>query len=137
MSEGDMLDAQSEELQRNIDWLAAQLGVQSIPVGQRTNDGLNIYFGEDDAYHYDFWERGQLGVNRAGSLDDVLYWFAQGKAFSAAPHGDRRQMFQHEFDILSRINPEWGKRCVRENAAMLRNGQPEDVALLPDFGEPL
>jgi hypothetical protein len=26
---------------------------------------------------------------------------------------------------------------VRELAAMFRNGQPDDIALLPDIGEPL
>jgi hypothetical protein len=43
----------------------------------------------------------------------------------------------YEYEVLSRFNPEWAKRQVRELAAMFRDGQPEDLALLPDIGEPL
>jgi hypothetical protein len=136
---GHPSDARSTELQTEIDRLAAQLGVRSMAVGLLTNDGLNIFVGDDGVYHYTFYERGQLGFDQAGSLDDVLYWYCQGVVTHtlARPIGDRGQRFQFEYDVLSRFNPEWAKRNVRETAAMFRNGQPEDIALLPDIGEEL
>ncbi|BBZ34488.1 hypothetical protein MCNF_30930 [Mycolicibacterium confluentis] len=36
-----------DELQREIDRLSQQLGVRPVPVGLKTNDGLNIFV--DDA----------------------------------------------------------------------------------------
>jgi hypothetical protein len=39
--------------------------------------------------------------------------------------------------VLSNINVHWAKRNARETAELFRNGQPEDIALLPDIGEPL
>ncbi|WP_328360450.1 hypothetical protein [Mycobacterium sp. NBC_00419] len=119
--------------------LAVQLGVSPPPVGLLTNDGLNIFVADDGLYHYTFYERGQLGFDRAGGFDDVLYWYCQGVVTHtlARPIGDRAQRFHFEYEVLSRLNPEWAKRNVRETAAMFRNGQPEDIALLPDIGEQL
>jgi len=133
------LDAKSKELQAEIDRLAAQLGVRPMAVGLLTNDGLNIFVGDDGVYHYAFYERGQLGFDQARSLDDALYWYCQGVVTHtlARPIGDRAQRFQFEYDVLDRFNPEWAKRNVRETAAMFRNGQPEDISLLPDIGEAL
>jgi hypothetical protein len=51
--------------------------------------------------------------------------------------GDRAERFKYEYDVLSIFNVQWAKRNVRETAERFRNGQPEDVALLPDIGEPL
>lgn len=92
-----------------------------------------------DAYHYTFFERGKLGFDRVGDLDDALYWYCDGIAFSMASRstGNRKDLFYVEYEILSKLNPEWGKRRVRETAAMFRNGQPQDIALLPDIGEAL
>jgi hypothetical protein len=133
------MDAKSSELQAEIDRLAAQLDVRSMPIGLLTNDGLNIYVGDDAVYHFAFYERGKLGFDRAGNLNDVLYWYCQGVVTGtlARSIGDRAQRFQFEYDVLSRFNPEWAKRNVRETAAMFRNGQPHDIALLPDIGEEL
>ncbi|TGD87345.1 hypothetical protein BayCH28_13245 [Mycolicibacterium sp. CH28] len=133
------LDARSSELQAEIDRIAVQLGVRPMAVGLLTNDGLNIFVGDDGVYHYTFYERGQLSFDQEGGLDDVLYWYCQGVVSHtlARPIGDRAQRFQHEYQVLSRINPDWAKRNVRETAAMFRNGQPEDIALLPDIGEDL
>lgn len=47
------------------------------------------------------------------------------------------QRFNYEYQILSQFNVDWAKRRVRDLAAMFRNCQPEDIALLPDIGEPL
>jgi hypothetical protein len=133
------VDAKSKELQAEIVRLAAQLGVRPMAVGLLTNDGLNIFVGDEGTYHYTFYERGQLGFDHAGSLNDVLYWYCQGVVTGtlARSIGDRAQRFQFEYDVLSRFNPEWAKRNVRETAAMFRNGQPQDIALLPDIGEVL
>lgn len=38
---------------------------------------------------------------------------------------------------LREFSVAWARRRVRELAAMFRNGQPPDIALLPDIGEPL
>lgn len=139
MTMGRPSDARSGELQNEIDRLAAKLGVRPQPVGLLTNDGLNIFVGDDGVYHYAFYERGQLGFDQAGGLDDVLYWYCQGVVSHtlARPIGDREQRFQFEYEVLNRFNPDWAKRNVRETAAMFRNGQPEDIALLPDIGEAL
>jgi hypothetical protein len=51
--------------------------------------------------------------------------------------GDRAERFKYEYEVLSHLNVDWAKRNVRETAAMFRNGQPEDIALLPDIGEAL
>jgi hypothetical protein len=114
-----------------------------MPVGLLTNDGLNIFVGDDGLYHFTFYERGELGFDRAGSLDDVLYWYCQDRvADDAARWSDRKQRFQYEYDVLSRFNPEWAKRRVRELAANFRRRRPDEphpegISLLPDIGEAL
>jgi len=130
----------SNELQSEINRLSKQLGVRPVQVGLRTKDGLNIYVASDSSYHYTFYERGKLGFDRAGSLDDVLYWYCQGVVSSQAAEGvgDRAERFKCEYQVLSHFNPDWAKRNVRETAAMFRKyGKPQDIALLPDIGEPL
>ncbi|WP_024442656.1 hypothetical protein [Mycobacterium sp. UM_WGJ] len=110
-----------------------------MPVGLRTNDGLNIFVDEDGSYHFTFYERGKLGFDRVGSLDDLLYWYCAGIVSRQASRevGDRRERFRYEYEVLSEFNIGWAKRNVRETAALFRNGQPQDIALLPDIGEPL
>jgi hypothetical protein len=129
----------SNELQFEINRLSEELGVRPIQVGLRTNDGLNIYIADDGSYHFAFYERGKLGFDQSGSLDDVLYWYCEGIVSSQAAKwvGDRAERFKYEYQVLSRFDVRWAKRRVRETAAMFRNGQPEDIALLPDIGEPL
>ena len=63
-------DDESANLQNEIDRLSAELGVRSMPVGFRTRDGLNIYIADDGSYHFTFYERGKLGFDQAGNLDD-------------------------------------------------------------------
>jgi len=114
-----------------------------MAVGLLTNDGVNIFVDEDGLYHFTFYERGQLGFDRAGTLDDVLYWYCEDRVSDdAARWSDRKQMFQYEYEVLNRFNPEWAKRNVRETAAMFRRNHPgepnpEGIALLPDIGEVL
>src|SRR5579875_3161053 len=110
-----------------------------MPVGFRTKDGLNIYMADDGTYHFTFYERGKLGFDRKGSLDDLLYWYCEGIVSSQAAKwvGDRAERFKYEYQVLSRFNIERAKRNVRETAAMFRNGQPQDISLLPDIGETL
>ncbi len=139
MSTDRVSEDKSGKLQNEIDRLSAQLDVRSIPVGLRTNDGLNIYIADDGSYHFTFYERGKLGFDRTGSLDDLLYWYCEGIVASRAAKwvGDRAERFKYEYQVLSRFDVSWAKRRVRELAAVLRNGQPEDIALLPDIGEAL
>jgi hypothetical protein len=134
-----VLGDKSAELQAEIDRLSEKLDVRPMLVGFRTNDGLNIYIADDGSYHFTFYERGKLGFDRVGNLDDLLYWYAEGIVSSQAAKwvGDRAERFNYEYQVLSHLNGEWAKRNVRETAAMFRNGQPEDIALLPDIGEPL
>lgn len=109
-------------------------------VGLRTNDGLNVYVADDGSYHFTFYERGQLGFDRVGNLDDLLYWYTQSVVTGQAAKsvGDRAERFKYEYQVLSALNSEWAKRNVRETAELfLRYGQPEDISLLPDIGEPL
>jgi hypothetical protein len=128
----------SRELQAEIDRLAEQFDVQPIPVGLRTNDGLNIYVDDEGTYHYAYWERGKLGDDRTGSLDDVLYWFCKGVFSERASYIDRRQTFLNGYQVLSQFDPKWGKRYVRDLAAFFHSiSKPQDIALLPDIGEPL
>ena len=111
-----------------------------MPVGLRTNDGLNIYIADDGSYHFTFYERGKLGFDRSGSLDDLLYWYCQSVVTSQAAKqvGDRAERFKYEYQVLSHLNIDWAKRNVRETAAMFRKyGRPEDISLLPDIGEAL
>ncbi|OCB09579.1 hypothetical protein [Mycobacterium intracellulare] len=111
-----------------------------MPVGFRTTDDLNIFVAEDGSYHYTFYERGKLGFDRAGSLDDLLYWYMQGVVTSQAAKrvGDRAQRFKYEYQVLCQFNTDWAIRNIRETAALFRRyGQPDDIALLPDIGEPL
>ncbi|MCV7379320.1 hypothetical protein BST11_05395 [Mycobacterium alsense] len=110
-----------------------------MPVGLRTKDGLNIYIADDGSYHFTFYERGKLGFDRVGSLDDLLYWYCEGVVTSQAAKrvGDRAERFKYEYQILSQFDIAWAKRRVRELASVFRDGQPEDIALLPDIGEPL
>ncbi|WP_077099111.1 hypothetical protein [Mycobacterium terramassiliense] len=78
-------------------------------------------------------------LGQVGSLDDVLYWYTEGVVTSQAAKrvGDRAGRFKHEYQVLSQFDVAWAKRRVHELAALFRNGQPEDIALLPDIGEAL
>jgi hypothetical protein len=139
MNTDPALGDKSAELQTEIDRLSETLGVRSMRVGFQTNDGLNIYVADDGSYHFTFYERGKLGFDQSGSLDDVLYWYCEDVVTSQAAKlvGDRAERFKYEYQILSRFDVGWAKRRVRELAAIFRNGQPEDVSLLPDIGEAL
>ena len=111
-----------------------------MQVGLRTNNGLNIFIADDGSYHYAFYERGKLGFDRSGDLNDLLYWYCEGVVTSQAAKdvGDRAERFRYEYDVLGQLNIDWAKRNVRETAAMFRKyGQAEDISLLPDIGEPL
>ena len=132
-------DKNSSELQTEINRLAERLDVRPTPVGLRTNDGLNIFVDDDGTYHYTTYERGKLVWDDAGTLDDVLYWYCEGIVGSQASRyfEDRKERFLYEYQVLSHYSPDWAKRRVRELAALFRDGQPEDIALLPDIGEPL
>jgi len=109
-----------------------------MQVGLRTNDGLNIHIADDGLYHFTFYERGKLGFDPAGSLDDLLYWYFEGIVTSQAAKlvGDRAERFTYEY-CFDRFNIGWAKRRVRELATLFRDGQSEDISLLPDIGEPL
>ncbi|TDZ97525.1 hypothetical protein CCUG60885_01074 [Mycobacteroides salmoniphilum] len=134
------LDDKSNQLQAEINQLSEKLGVRPVLVGQRTNDGLNIFVAEDGSYHFTFYERGQLGFDQAGSLDDLLYWYCEDIISSQASKrvGDRKERFKFEYQWLSDFSVDWAKRNVRETAAMFRRyGKPQDISLLPDIGEPL
>jgi hypothetical protein len=72
MNTDRVLDDKSTELQAEIDRLSEMLGVRPMPVGLGKNDGLNIYVADDGSYHFTFYERGKLGFDRVGSLDDLL-----------------------------------------------------------------
>lgn len=131
-------DTKSRELQAEINRFAEYFGVRPIPVGLRTNDGLNIYVDDEGTYHYAFYERGELGFDRTGSLDDVLYWYCKGLFSNQASFADRRQTFLSGYELLTQYNPEWGKRYVRDLAELFRSvSKPQDIALLPDIGEPV
>jgi hypothetical protein len=130
----------SAELQTEIDQLSNIFGVRPMRVGLRTNDGLNIYISDDGSYHFAFYERGKLGFDLSGNLDDLLYWYCQSVVTSQAAKqvGDRAERFKYEYQVLSQLNIDWAKRNVRETAAMFRKyGRPEDISLLPDIGEAL
>ena len=134
-----LLDDKFNELQLEINRLSEKLGVHPTPVGLRTNDGLNIYIADDGSYHFTFYERGKLGFDRSGSLDDLLYWYCESVVTRQAAKwvGDRAERFKYEYQVLSQFDTGWAKRRVRELATLFRDGQPEDIALLPDIGEAL
>ena len=134
------LGDKSYDLQIEIDRLSGLLGVRSMPVGMRTNDGLNIFVADDGCYHFTYYERGKLGSDRVGSIDDLCYWYcAEIVADQAAEQvGDRAERFKLEYQVLSEFSTDWAKRNVRETASLFRRcGKPQDISLLPDIGEPL
>ena len=139
MSTGPALEDKSAKLQIEIDRLSEVLGVRPMRVGFLTKDDLNIYIADDGSYHFAFYERGKLAFDRVGSLDDLLYWYTEGVVSSQAAKrvGDRAERFKYEYQVLSHFNVEWAKRRVRELAVLFHNGQPQDISLLPDIGEPL
>ncbi|MGB3474146.1 MAG: hypothetical protein WBA69_05130 [Mycobacterium sp.] len=111
-----------------------------MPIGMRTNDGLNLFVDEAGAYHFAFYERGKLGFDRVGGLDDLLYWYCESIVTrqSSREVGDRAERFRYEYEVLSQFDVAWAKRRVRQLAEMFRNWKkPQDIALLPDIGEPL
>jgi hypothetical protein len=135
-----LLDDKSADLQVEIDRLSEKLGVRPMRVGLRTKDGLNIFIADDGSYHFTFYERGKLGFDRSGSLDDLRYWYCESVVTRQAAKwvGDRAERFNYEYQVLSHLNIDWAKRNVRETAAMFRKyGKPEDITLLPDIGEAL
>ncbi|ABK69246.1 Imm63 family immunity protein [Mycobacterium avium] len=95
-------------------------------VGLRNNDGLNVYVADDGSYHFTFYERGQLGFDRVGNLDDLLYWYTQSVVTGQAAKsvGDRAERFKYEYQVLSALNSEWAKRNVRETAELFRRERP-------------
>ena len=139
MSTDPALEDKSAKLQIEIDRLSEVLGVRPMRVGFLTKDDLNIYIADDGSYHFAFYERGKLAFDRVGSLDDLLYWYTEGVVSSQAAKrvGDRAERFKYEYQVLSHFNVEWAKRRVRELAVLFHNGQPQDISLLPDIGEPL
>lgn len=140
MNTDRLLDDKSAELQAEIDRLSEKLGVRPMQVGLRTNDGLNVYVADDGLYHFTFYERGKLGFDRSGSLDDLRYWYCQSVVTRQAAKlvGDRTERFKYEYQVLRHLNIDWAKRNVRETATMFRKyNKPQDIALLPDIGEPL
>jgi hypothetical protein len=140
MSMDRHLEDKSADLQVEIDRLSEKLDVRPMQVGFRTYDGLNIFVADDGSYHFTFYERGKLGFDRSGNLDDLLYWYCESVVTRQAAKrvGDRGERFKYEYQVLSHFNIDWAKRNVRETAAMFRRyGKPEDVALLPDIGEAL
>lgn len=140
MSMDRPLGDKSRELQIEIDRLSEELGVRSMPVGMRTNDGLNIFVADDDSYHFTFYERGKLRFDRVGSIDEVRYWYCTEIVTDQAAKqvGDRAERFKLEYQALSAFSAEWAKRNVRETAALFRKyGKPQDIVLLPDIGESL
>lgn len=134
------IGGQAKNLQIEIDRLSEALGVRSMPVGMRTKDGLNVFVADDGSYHYAFYERGKLGFDRVGSIDDLRYWYCVDIVTDVAAKqvGDRAERFKLEYQVLSDFSVDWAKRNVRDTAAMFRKyGKPQDIALLPDIGEPL
>ena len=124
-------DTKSLELQAEINRLAERLDVRPIPVGLRTNDGLNIFIGDDSTYHFTFYERGKINFDRAGSLDDVLYWYCEDVVSGQAVE-PRKDAFLYEYEVLKNFSTDWAKRFVRELAAFFRSiSKPQDIALLP------
>ena len=139
MTTDHLLGDKSKDLQLEINRLSEKLGVRPMLVGLRTNDGLNIYVADDGSYHFTFYERGKLGFDQVGSLDDLLYWYCESVVTRQAAQrvGDRAERFKYEYQVLSEFDTGWAKRRVRELAALFHNGQPEDISLLPDIGEAL
>ena len=140
MNTDRLLDDKSADLQAEIDLLSEKLGVRPMRVGLRTKDGLNIFIADDGSYHFTFYERGKLGFDRSGSLDDLRYWYCESVVTRQAAKlvGDRTERFKYEYQVLRHLNIEWAKRNVRETATMFRKyNKPQDIALLPDIGEPL
>lgn len=83
---------------------------------------------------------GQTWLRPCRSLDDLLYWYCQGVVSHQAAElvGDRAGRFEYEYRVLSDLSIDWARRNVRETAEMFRRyGKPQDIALLPDIGEPL
>src|ERR1700733_4009944 len=131
MTTDRVLEDKHAELQTEIDRLSEKLGVRPILVGLRTKDGLNLYVADDGLFHFAFYERGELGFDRSGSLDDLLYWYTEGVVTSQAAKrvGDRAERFKYEYRVLSLFDADWAKRNVRETAALFRrSGQPEDIS---------
>jgi hypothetical protein len=140
MNTDPAVEDKSAKLQIEIDRLSEVLGVRPMRVGFLTKDDLNIYIADDGSYHFAFYERGKLAFDRVGSIDDLIYWYAQGVVTRQAAKrvGDRTKRFAYEYQVLSHLNGYWAKRNVRDTAALFRRyGQPQDISLLPDIGEPL
>ena len=142
-----MVGDKAAQLQSEIVRLARALNREPVQVGViRKDDDVNIFIDAEGKYHYSYWERGREHFDRVGDMDDVLYWFAQGITADigsgySARHSDenqnyRRVMWARQYEVLSQLNPQWAKRCVRELADKLRGwGFDKDVELLPDIPE--
>lgn len=128
-------------LQQEIDLYAGKLKTRPMHVGMQTDDGLSIFVAGDATYHFSFYERGKLVFDRAGTQDDLLYWYCEHIVTNKASYlSDRKARFRCEYDILNRLNPEWAKRRVRELAVRFReyrpaDPHPEDLELLPEIDE--
>ena len=78
----------------------------TVGMPTRKNDDLNIFVDEDGTHHFTYYERGKLGFDRAGSLDDVLYWYCKDivRGRASKEVGDRKERFMYEYQVLSHFS---------------------------------
>jgi hypothetical protein len=59
----------------------------TVGMPTRKDDELYVFVDEDGTYHDTYYERGKLRFDKAGGLDDALYWYCSDvvSSFAASP----------------------------------------------------
>lgn len=131
------------EVKAEVDRLAAIIGVTDYPslptYGYSRDVGGSHVEVDSRGYHLVSIERGQeLSRHTTNDLDDLLYHIFASVTFSLASDYElahrvesqdfRRILFQKQFELLSRLSPQWGERGRGDIQGTLRKYPFDDMS---------
>jgi hypothetical protein len=129
-----------DAIRHRIGVLSAQLGSSQIvlPTFGRSDQDGRPHIEVGHTYDWVVCERGsEFERRKTLELDELLYWTFQSATFSLAvewefrhrvPGQDsRRLLFQHQRELLGKLNPDWASRHDEELNAILRENPFNDA----------
>ena len=127
------LQIQVEELAKKIDAPAKYFPT----FGNSRNDGTPNIEISGNTYYYEAYDRDTVCIHRRTTrLPRLLYWIFEnithemGFAFSSAHRESRkdyrRLAFQHQLELLEKLQYQWKELCEREIAEILEKHPYQD-----------
>lgn len=121
-----------DDIQKRVAELAARIAApsESLPSFGRTMDFGRPHIESGAAYHWVVVERGREQERRTTTnVDELLYWIFEAVSFDMAmaqsmaeqrPNEDfRRSLFRQQLDLMTTLDPAWGRRCRDEIGTIL------------------